>query len=68
MRGHEQSVGSEEIEDEDENQFWAWMDLKGSRGASVKDDYERYCSNSEPETSIENPLQYVLHSFLLQLI
>ncbi|KAG0134919.1 hypothetical protein HOY82DRAFT_601736 [Tuber indicum] len=56
-RGHEQSGRSGEFQNEDDNQFWAWMDLNGSGGASVKDDYDRYCSKSEPETSIRNPLQ-----------
>jgi len=31
-----------------------------SSGVLVKDGYEQYCSNSEPELSIKNPLQYIL--------
>ena len=58
LHSPEQSTRSELLPDEEENQFWAWMDLR-SPGGPVKDDYERYCLNSEPETSIENPLQYV---------
>ncbi|KAG0138466.1 hypothetical protein HOY82DRAFT_534601 [Tuber indicum] len=54
----EQGSQSDLPHDEDDNRFWAWMDL-GTPGLQVKDDYERYCLNSEPESSIENPIQYV---------
>jgi len=53
--GHQRSTPSTEVLGEEENHFWAWMDLR-STGIEARDDYERYCSNSEPETSIGNPL------------
>ena len=55
LHSSKQSLQSELLQEVEQNRFWAWMDLSTSGGA-VKDDYERYCSNSEPETSIENPL------------
>ena len=55
LHSSEPSLRSELLQEVEQNHFWAWMDLSTSGGA-VKDNYERYCSNSEPETSIENPL------------
>lgn len=45
---------------EEENPFWAWMDLRATGEPVLSDDYERYCSHAEPEPSIQNPLLYVL--------
>ena len=55
---HRQSSQSDLPQDEDENRFWAWMDVR-SPGVLVKDDYERYCSNSEPESVVDHPLKYI---------
>jgi len=53
-QGLEQPSQSALLQDKEANHFWAWIDLR--TGGAVKDDYERYCLNSEPETSVENPL------------
>ncbi|KAG0639175.1 hypothetical protein HOY80DRAFT_1045839 [Tuber brumale] len=63
--GLEQSTQSELLQDEEENRFSAWMDLTSSRGA-VKDDYERYCLNSEPELAARrSAANRVSYTFIL---
>ena len=59
QRGHGQAqerVGIEEGQREANNVFEQWMNIAPEAGEG-QDEYNRYCSNAEPEVSVQNPLQ-----------
>ena len=60
--GDGQSSQSDRPQDKEENWFCVWIDRRSSE-VQAQDDYERYCSNSEPELSFESSLCYIQSLF-----